>query len=52
MKESQRKKIEEKLKRMIDLQLQSMKENEIINKIPPGTKAIRRRKGSPDKYIA
>ena len=51
MKESQRKKIEEKLKRMIDLQIQSRKENKPTKNIPPGTRAIRRRKGSPDKHI-
>lgn len=52
MEESQRKKIEDKLKRMLELQAQSQKEKQAPKNIPPaGTKAIRRRKGSPDKHI-
>lgn len=51
MQESQRNKIEAKLKRMIELQNQSQKENQRVNYIPPGTKVIRRRKGTPDKHI-
>ena len=51
MKESQRAKIEAKLKKMMELQTQSQKENKRIKNIPYSTKVIRRRKGSPDKYI-
>ena len=51
MQESQRNKIEAKLKKMIELQNQSKKENQRVNYIPPGTTVIRRRKGTPDKYI-
>ena len=51
MQESQRSKIEAKLKRMIELQKQSQEENQRVNNIPPGTKAIRRRRGAPDKHI-
>ena len=51
MQESQRNQIEAKLKRMIELQNQTQKENQRVNYIPPGTKVIRRRKGTPDKHI-
>jgi len=51
MQESQSNKIEAKLKRMIELQNHSQKENQRGNYIPPGTKVIRRRKGTPDKHI-
>jgi hypothetical protein len=50
MQESQRSKIEAKLKRMIELQKQSQTESQRVN-VPPGTRAIRRRKGAPDKHI-
>ena len=51
MEESQRAKIEAKLKKMIELQTQSQKEKKRVKNIPNGTKVIRLRKGSPDKYI-
>jgi hypothetical protein len=51
MQESQRNQIEAKLKRMIERQNQSQKENQRVKYIPPGTKVIRRRKGTPDKHI-
>ena len=51
MQESQRNKIEAILKRMIEFQNQSQKENQRVNYIPPGTTVIRRRKGTPDKHI-
>lgn len=52
MEESQTKKIEEKLKRMIELQSQANKKKQEQKNLPPaGTKAIRRRKGAPDKHI-
>ena len=51
MEESQRAKIEAKLKRMLELQAQSQKENKRVKNIPHGTRVIRLRKGSPDKHI-
>jgi len=51
MEESQRKKIEDKLRRMIELQSQAKKEDQLTKQIPAGTRVIRRRKGSPDKHI-
>ena len=51
MEESQRAKIEAKLKKMIELQTQSQKEKKRVKNIPHGTKVIRLRKGSPDKHI-
>ena len=51
MQESQTNEIEAKLKRMIELQNQLQKENQCVNYIPPGTKVIRRLKGTPDKHI-
>ena len=51
MEESQRKKIEDKLRRMMELENQSNREVRQIKNIPPGTRVIRRRKGSPDKHI-
>ena len=51
MKESQRAMIEAKLKRMIELQNPSQKENKRLKNVPYGTKVIRIRKGSPDKHI-
>jgi hypothetical protein len=51
MEESQRAKIEAKLKKMIALQTQSQKENKRVKNVPHGIKVIRLRKGSPDKHI-
>jgi len=51
MEESQRAKIEAKLKRMIELQTQSQKEDKRVKNVPHGTRVIRLRKGSPDKHI-
>ena len=51
MEESQRAKIEAKLKKMIELQTRSQKENNRARNIPYSTRVIRRRKGSPDKHI-
>ncbi len=51
MEESQRAKIEAKLKKMIELQTQPPKENKRVKNVPHGTKVIRLRKGSPDKHI-
>jgi hypothetical protein len=51
MEESQRAKIEAKLKRMLELQTQSQKENKRVKNVPNGTRVIRLRKGSPDKHI-
>ena len=50
-KESQSAMIEAKLKKMIELQTQSQKENKRAQNVPHGTKVIRLRKGSPDKHI-
>jgi len=52
MNEAQRKKIEDKLRRMIELEDQSKNEDQPVKNIPPGTRVIRRRAGSADKYIA
>jgi len=51
MEESQRAKIEAKLKKMIALQTQPQKENKRVKNVPHGIKVIRLRKGSPDKHI-
>ena len=51
MEQSQRAKIEAKLKKMIELQTQSERENKRVKNIPYNTRVIRRRKGSPDKHI-
>ena len=51
MEESQRAKIEAKLKKMIKLQTQSQKETKRVKNVPHGIKVIRLRKGSPDKHI-
>ena len=51
MEKSQRAKIEAKLKKMIEIQTQSQKENKRIKNIPHNTRVIRLRKGSPDKHI-
>jgi len=51
MKESQRAKIEAKLKKMIELQTQPQNENTRVKNVPHGTRVIRCRKGSPDKHI-
>ena len=51
MEPSQRAKIEAKLKKMIQLQTQSEKENKRVKNVPHNTKVIRLRKGSPDKHI-
>ena len=51
MEESQRAKIEAKLKKMIELQTQSEKEKRRVKNVPHGTRVIRLRKGSPDKHI-
>ena len=51
MEESQRAQIEAKLKKMIELQTQSQKENKRVKNVPYNTKVIRLRKGSPDKHI-
>jgi hypothetical protein len=51
MEESQRAKIEAKLKKMLEQQNQSHKEKKRVKNIPHGTRVIRLRKGSPDKHI-
>ena len=51
MEESQMAKIEAKLKKMIEHQARSEKENKRVKNIPSSTRVIRRRKGSPDKHI-
>jgi len=51
MEESQRAKIEAKLKKMIELQNRAKKEKKRVKNIPYSTKVIRRRTGSPDKHI-
>ena len=51
MEESQKAKIEAKLKKMIELQTQSQKEKRRVKNVPHGTRVIRLRKGSPDKHI-
>ncbi|MBW1767916.1 MAG: hypothetical protein JRJ65_12840 [Deltaproteobacteria bacterium] len=48
---AQSKKIEEKLKKLIELENQSNKEVRTITSRPAGIRVIRRRKGSPDKHI-
>jgi len=52
MNELQRKRIEDKLRRMIQLEDQSKNEDLPVKNIPPGTRVIRRRSGAADKYIA
>ncbi|MFC1580791.1 hypothetical protein ACFL4N_07735 [Thermodesulfobacteriota bacterium] len=51
MDEGKKKRLEEKLRRMIALQSQAQEERQTKNPLPPGTRAIRRRKGVPDKHI-
>jgi len=51
MEESQRAKIEAKLKKMIEVQTQSQKAKKRVKCLPHNTRVIRRRKGLPDKYI-
>ncbi|MBL7217160.1 MAG: hypothetical protein ISS62_05660 [Desulfobacteraceae bacterium] len=51
MEESQRAKIEAKLKKMMEIQTRSQEENRRVQTIPYSTRVIRRRKGSPDKHI-
>ena len=51
MEESQWAKLEAKLKKMIELQAQSEKENKRVKNVPYNTRVIRRRKGTPDKHI-
>jgi hypothetical protein len=51
MEEAKRKRIEAKLRRMIALQDWSKNEKGPAKGTPPGTRVIRRRKGSPDKHI-
>jgi len=51
MEESQRAKIEAKLKKMIELQTKSQKEKKRVKNVPHGTRVIRLRKGLPDKHI-
>ena len=51
MNEAKRKQIEAKLRRMIQLDNQSKKNEQQAKIIPPGTRAIRRRPGFSDKYI-
>ena len=51
MNEAKRKQIEEKLRKMIELENQSRKDEHQTRIIPRGTRAIRRRPGSSDKYI-
>jgi len=51
MEESQRAKIEAKLKKMIKLQTESQEKNKRVKNVPYSTKVIRLRKGSPDKHI-
>ena len=51
MEASKMAKIEAQLKKMIELQTQSQKENKRVNNVPHNTRVIRLRKGSPDKHI-
>ena len=52
MEEGKIRRLEEKLRRMIALQSQSQEEDrQTKSPLPPGTRAIRRRKGVPDKHI-
>lgn len=51
MNEAKIKEIEARLKKMIELDNQSKQDQQQAKTIPPGTRAIRRRPGSSDKYI-
>lgn len=51
MNEAKRKEIEVKLRKMIKLDNQSRIDQQQAKIIPAGTRAIRRRPGSSDKYI-
>ena len=51
MNEAKRKQIEERLRKMIQLENQAKKDEQQNRIIPRGTRAIRRRPGSSDKYI-
>jgi hypothetical protein len=50
MNEEKRKQIEARLKKMIELDNQARQEQQ-TKSIPRGTRAIRRRQGTSDKYI-
>ncbi len=51
MEAAQKAMLEAKLKKMIELQTQSQKENKRVKNVPHGIRVIRLRKGSPDKHI-
>ena len=51
MKEERRKKLEDKLRQMIAAQEESKNDYRRAKSTPPGTRVIRRRKGSVDKHI-
>ena len=51
MKEERRKKLEAKLRQMIAVQEESKNDYRRAKSAPPGTRVIRRRKGSVDKHI-
>ncbi len=51
MEAAQKAMLEAKLKKMIELQIQSQKENKPVKSVPYNTKVIRLRKGTPDKHI-
>jgi hypothetical protein len=51
MREERRKKLEAKLRQMIAVQEESKNDYRRVKDTPPGTRVIRRRKGSDDKHI-
>jgi hypothetical protein len=51
MEEEKKKRIEAKLRQMLELHDQSQKKERQAKSTPPGTRVIRRRKGAPDKHI-
>ena len=51
MDEEKKKKIEAKLRQLLELHNESQKEDPPPKSAPPGTRVIRRRKGAPDKHI-
>ena len=51
MEEGKRKKIEAKLRKMIELHNKSQEKKRPVRSAPRGTRVIRRRKDSPDKHI-
>ena len=51
MEEEKKRRLEAKLRQMIELNDQARKEKRPAKIAPQGTRIIRRRKGAPDKHI-